>query len=189
MEGDHASDFRLHRDGTSLYMEATILGDGRDRGWTARRARALTTIERVTSPDFSLLVSLDADSEQAPAMRDLRRRLEQWLSTLDWEHERIGIGAVARATVTSPACSRPKPSSCPTVTPAACPASPSLICVDDPTLPRPRKRQTAPASVRTKRFQERPLDEGRLDTVWAKPRQQGCRRARAPQVTAERGTA
>jgi hypothetical protein len=85
-------DFRLDRDGRiQAFLEATVVGDGVDAGRVARRARTLTAIERIGSPDFMLLVSIESESRVSPPMRDLRRRVASSVSGLVWEEERARL--------------------------------------------------------------------------------------------------
>ncbi|UUY01588.1 hypothetical protein LRS13_12680 [Svornostia abyssi] len=81
-------DFRLVRDGASVLMEATIVGDGRHDGREGRRNRVVAAIERTLSPDFGVALSIKAEDASAPAMRGIRRGLERWLGSLDWTAER-----------------------------------------------------------------------------------------------------
>lgn len=81
-------DFRITRDGVSVLLEATIVGDGRDGGREGRRDRVVAAIERTQSPDFGVALSIKTEDASSPAMRDVRRGLERWLGSLDWPTER-----------------------------------------------------------------------------------------------------
>jgi hypothetical protein len=77
-------DFLVTRDGSSFFLEATIIGDRGTMGRTRRIARVTAAINRTHSPDFWLHVEIEKEGQDAPPMRDVRRRLERWVGTLDW---------------------------------------------------------------------------------------------------------
>ena len=81
-------DFLVARDGAAFFLEATIVGDRRTAGRTRRIARVTAAINRVRSPNFTLDVEIESEGRDAPPMRDVRRRLERWLATRDWQDVR-----------------------------------------------------------------------------------------------------
>jgi hypothetical protein len=81
-------DFRLRRGASAMLLEATAIGDGMDSGRTKRRAQVTDSVEAITSPDFGLVLSIKQEGHEPPQMGYVRKRVEQWLATLDWEHER-----------------------------------------------------------------------------------------------------
>lgn len=84
-------DFLLVREGASVLLEASVVGDGRDDGRKGRRNRVLAAIERTASPDFGVALSIKSEGPDAPPMRNVRRALERWLCSLDWTVERDRI--------------------------------------------------------------------------------------------------
>lgn len=72
--------------GVRFYLEAT-LATGRSRnqvGADRRLSEALQAIDSVQSPDFFLDVHIDGTPEAPVSGRQLRRRLADWLDTLDY---------------------------------------------------------------------------------------------------------
>jgi hypothetical protein len=96
-------DFLIAANGSPFWMEATVAGGddfvGRDE--RARVDQLYAAIARRPHPDFLIGISLRAAGPKTPGAK-LVRRVDAWLSTLDWEAEiaRKAAGAdVPRATV------------------------------------------------------------------------------------------
>ncbi|CAB4906733.1 unannotated protein [freshwater metagenome] len=81
-------DFRLRRGASVMLLEATAIGDGMDSGRAKRRAQVTDSVEAIASPDFGLILSIEQEGAELPRMGYVRKRVAQWLATLDWEHER-----------------------------------------------------------------------------------------------------
>lgn len=97
-------DFLVARDGAAFVLEATVVGGRRTAGRARRVARVTAAINRTRSPDFTLDVEIENEGRDAPPMRDVRRRLERWLATLDWQvvraaqEQRFNYDALPRTT-------------------------------------------------------------------------------------------
>ena len=83
-------DMRVGRRPESLLIEATVIGDG-DAARRRRRSRVTAAFERLECTDFALILSIDAETSTAPPMRDVRRRTDRWLRSLDADRERTRL--------------------------------------------------------------------------------------------------
>jgi hypothetical protein len=85
-ETSRRPDFLAERSDQSFYLEATTCLP-RTRGITAaaegRRAQVYDAIQTIDSPNFFLWIEVEVIGENSPPTRALRRKLENWLSTLD----------------------------------------------------------------------------------------------------------
>ena len=78
-------DFLLTRDGTSMFVEATIArSSGAERAADARRNRVYRELDRLKTGGFMLGIEIEhAGPDDMPNVGNLRRRLEDWLAGLD----------------------------------------------------------------------------------------------------------
>jgi hypothetical protein len=81
-------DFRVVGNEGSMLVEATIPEGTGSAGRDARRARVAAAIDRVDCADFGLLFDIETEGLDAPSMRAVRRTVERWLDSLDWQAER-----------------------------------------------------------------------------------------------------
>ncbi|HWT92450.1 MAG TPA: hypothetical protein VN238_05605 [Solirubrobacteraceae bacterium] len=81
-------DFAVARSNEQFYLEANVFGDRNGAGRAARRNAIVASIERIQSPDFWFWFDIEAEGPDSPPMKHVRRRVEQWVRTLDWADER-----------------------------------------------------------------------------------------------------
>jgi hypothetical protein len=82
-------DFRVSRNGQSHYLEAAVIGPPPSEAAPENRVSRITdAINRVRSSDFALHFEIEQHGQEAPAMRSIRREIEGWLATLNWEEIR-----------------------------------------------------------------------------------------------------
>jgi hypothetical protein len=81
-------DFLLAWDDNRVLLEATIIGHRKQTARTRRIERVIAAVNRTQSADFKLFFEIDAEGNDAPPMREVRRRLERWLADLDWAETR-----------------------------------------------------------------------------------------------------
>jgi hypothetical protein len=74
-------------------LEATIPASRDDGGREARRERVTAAIDRIESDDFGLHFDIEEEGPDSPPMRDVRRRVQRWLASLDWDTERAALQA------------------------------------------------------------------------------------------------
>lgn len=79
-------DFMIEREDQSIYVEATCFFDEEFGSPAARRrARLYDTINRLDEPNFVLWIDVIEDADTSPAGAQLRRSLQQWLTSLDYD--------------------------------------------------------------------------------------------------------
>lgn len=91
-----APDYRATKDGSSVIVEVTAVGDS-DRGSDARRDRFYDELNKTDSPNFFLWVDLPEVAASTPALGPVRSELEAWLTGLDADaiHSRISRDSIA----------------------------------------------------------------------------------------------
>lgn len=81
-------DFHLTRDdGCEFYLEATLAGIPKreDQGAQARIEQVYEVLDRLNSPNFFLRVAVTGAPSTPPPGRELQRKLEEWLRTINVE--------------------------------------------------------------------------------------------------------
>ena len=81
-------DFLLERHGEQFFLEATVIGDRDGAGRARRIDRIVSSLNRIENPDFGLFFDIEAEGNDSPPMREVRKRVTRWLADLDWAEER-----------------------------------------------------------------------------------------------------